>query len=230
MLAELAIEMPPPSVEIRDRETSLFLADLKLFAAAEADLDPAREPVGFEVSFGRAGDPDDEPLAQADPVAIDLGKGLTLRIAGRIDRIDRVGEATFEIVDYKTGGYWADDWKGVFGGGRRLQHALYGLAATALLKRREKQARVTAAEYYFTSARGQQERKRIPAPSPASVASVLADLRTVIASGLFIHAADASACRWCDFGHACGKDAARQAEAKHADASLAAYLKLVSHE
>ena len=52
-LRKLAVEMPPPSVEVRDRETRLFLDDLALFAEAEASLDPSRTPVGFEVSFGR---------------------------------------------------------------------------------------------------------------------------------------------------------------------------------
>ena len=36
-------------------------------------------------------DDDEEPLARAEPVEIDLGGGLTFRIAGRIDRIDKVG-------------------------------------------------------------------------------------------------------------------------------------------
>ena len=74
--------------------------------------------VGFEVSFGRPLEDDEEPLARAEPVEIDLGGGLTFRIAGRIDRIDQVGPATFEVLDYKTGGFWRDNWKGAFNGGR----------------------------------------------------------------------------------------------------------------
>ena len=222
--------MPPPSAEVRDRETRLLLDDLALFAEAEANLDPSRTPVGFEVSFGRADAVDDEPLAQADPVIIDLGRGLKLKIAGRIDRIDQVGPATFEIVDYKTGGYWADNWRGTFASGTRLQHALYGLAALELLKRQHKKAVVSGAEYYFPSAKGQQERKRIPTPSIARVGAVLADLREVIASGLFVHAPDEESCKWCDYGHACGQNAAERAEAKQADPKLAPFAKLVAHE
>src|SRR5206468_13040803 len=90
-------------------------------------------PIGCAVSFGRPLENDLEPLARAEPVAIDLGNGLTFRIAGRIDRIDKVGAASFEVLDYKTGGFWRDNWKGAFNGGRRLQHALYGLAAVELL-------------------------------------------------------------------------------------------------
>ena len=64
--------------------------------------------------------------------------GLALRVAGRMDRIDQVEPATFEILDYKTGKFWRDGWKGAFAGGARLQHALYGLAAVELLKARYK--------------------------------------------------------------------------------------------
>ena len=44
-------------------------------------------------------------------------------ISGRIDRIDKVGADSFEVLDYKTGGFWRDNWRGTFRGGRRLQHA-----------------------------------------------------------------------------------------------------------
>jgi ATP-dependent helicase/nuclease subunit B len=232
MLDDLAREMPPASVEIRDRETELFLEDLDLFINAEALLDTSRTPIGFEVSFGRADAVDDEPLAHADPVTIDVGGGRKLRIAGRIDRIDRVGPATYEIVDYKTGGFWAKDWKGTFAGGTRLQHALYGLAARDLLERIDAGARVSGAQYYFSSAKGHQERKRIDAPAAAKLQEVLSDLREVIASGTFIHARDEGACQFCRHGYACGKNARNTAATKleKGDAPLESFLRLGRHD
>jgi ATP-dependent helicase/nuclease subunit B len=230
-LAALAREMPPPSAEIHDRESRAFLDDLRLFVRAEAEAPDGRDPIGFEVSFGRADGVDDEPLAQADPVVVDLGGGLAFRLAGRIDRIDRIGRSTFEIIDYKTGRYWERDWLGTFAGGRRLQHALYGLAARELLARQDARARVAGAHYYFSSARGHQERKTIAAPSRAALGAVLGDLRQVIASGLFVHARDMeSACKWCDYGQACGRDAAARAGAKLADPALAPCVRLEGHE
>ena len=230
MLDELAVEMPPPSGEVRQRETSAFLEDLKLFVEAEEALDPGRTPVGFEVSFGRADSVDDEPLAHADPVVIKAG-GLTLRIAGRIDRIDQVGPSEFEIVDYKTGGYWAAGWKGTFAGGTRLQHALYGLAATDLLRRqRDPKAQVVGAQYYFPSSKGTQQRKQIPAPSLATTTQVLADLREVIASGLFVHSPEEDSCRFCDHGLACGRGVQERAEGKLGDAALRPFVKLTEHD
>jgi ATP-dependent helicase/nuclease subunit B len=221
--------MPPPSGEVGERETQLFLEDLALFVEAEEALHASRTPVGFEVSFGRAGHADGEALAQADPVVVDVG-GLTLRIAGRIDRIDRVAPHSFEIVDYKTGGYWKDDWRGTFAGGRRLQHALYGLAATVLLRKQDRKASVLAAEYYFSSAKGHQERKRIATPPVDQTARVLADLREVIASGLFVHAPAKDACKWCHHGLACGRKPHDRAGAKLSDETLAAFNRLAGHE
>ena len=101
-----------------------------------------------------------------------------LRIAGRMDRIDKVGKATFEVIDYKTGGYWRDGWKGVFDGGRRLQHALYGLAAVELLKAQFKNPKVEAGVYYFSTHKGRQERHAIKAPPLENVAQVMRDLRS----------------------------------------------------
>ena len=58
---------------------------------------------------------------------------------------------------------------------------------------------------------------------------VLADLRDVIASGLFVHAQSDDACKWCDFGPACGRDAAARAAAKSGDAAQLPYLRLGRH-
>jgi hypothetical protein len=249
-LAEIARDMPPPSSEVHDREGEELLADLALFVEEESRIAATRVPVGFEVAFGRArradSDPiDNEPLASADPVIIDIGDGLSFRLAGQIDRIDLLKEAgsdpkeagsldpaqIFEIIDYKTGGYWKQDYDGVFGGGTKLQHALYGLAALELLKRSHKKASVARASYVFPTHRGNAVRKEIAAPVRAKVDGVLADLRTVIASGLFLHTDDEKRCKFCDHGLACAQqDSVRQAAAKQADPVLAPVVRLGEHE
>jgi ATP-dependent helicase/nuclease subunit B len=235
-LDELRVEMPPPSDEVFERECRDVLADLELFLLEECHREVTRTPVGLEVSFGYANDEDegDEPeaLAQEEPVLVDLGEGLTLKLAGRIDRIDQIAEATFEIVDYKTGGYYAKKWaSGVFSAGSRLQHALYGLAAVQLLRRKYKGAKVARGTYYFSSAKGGKERRSIDTPSKAALTAVLADLRGVIASGTFIHAADKEACTFCDLGAACGAtDALKRVETKTLDGLLAARRKLQTHD
>jgi ATP-dependent helicase/nuclease subunit B len=227
-LAQIEEEMPAPTPEILERETTDFLDDVRLFVEAETQ-DGATKAVGLEVSFGRPLDGDEEPLARPEPVAISLGHGLTLRIAGRIDRIDEVGEATFEVLDYKTGGYWRDTWKGIFAGGHRLQHALYGLAALELLKASHKKPKVRGGVYYFSSHKGRGERVVIEAPALAMVGAVLADLREVITSGHFTRTGDERNCRYCNFVDACGGRANAQAEIKLADVKGDAFRRLASH-
>lgn len=228
VLDRLHREMPAATAEILARETRDFLADVELFLEAESDAADV-EPIGFEVSFGRPLGEGEEELARAEPVQIDLGGGLTFSIAGRIDRIDRLRGSEFQVLDYKTGGFWRDEWKGVFAGGRRLQHALYGLAAVELLKTRYKNPKVTQAVYYFPSHKGRRERVKIPAPSRAQTAAVLADIRRLIVDGIFVHASDDKACKFCDYTAACGTGMHEQAAKKLGDSKLIAFGRLAAH-
>jgi ATP-dependent helicase/nuclease subunit B len=226
-LAELQREMPAATLEILERESKDFLADVELFLDAEC-RNAISTPIGFEVSFGRPLDNALEPLARAEAVDIDLGGGVTFRIAGRIDRIDQVGDA-FEVLDYKTGGFWRDKWTGTFDGGRRLQHALYGLAAVELLRSQYTSPTVTAGTYYFSSHKGRRERVRIPAPESAAIAKVLGDIRELIVQGGFVHTPKKEDCRFCDYTAVCGEDVHTQAKAKLQDSRLTAYGRLAAH-
>jgi ATP-dependent helicase/nuclease subunit B len=229
VLDRLNREMPAATAEILDRETRDFLADVDLFLEVEADSRGA-DPIGLEVSFGRAIEDDAEDLAREAAVEIDLGGGRRLHYAGRIDRIDRIGPSEFQIVDYKTGGFWRPEWRGIFKGGRRLQHALYGLAAVELLRARHRAPKVTKAIYYFSSHKGRGERVVIPAPSRRALVAVLGDLRDVIASGAFVHASDESACRFCDYAAACEPAVLEQAANKAGDPALAPFVRLAAHD
>ena len=228
-LTALHHEMPAATTEILERETREFLADVELFLDAESEPSHS-EAVALEVSFGYPLNGSAEPLADAEPVEIDLGEGLRFRIGGRIDRINRVGADRFEIVDYKTGGYWPDKWKGTFDRGRRLQHALYGLAAAELLRRRYPKARVTGGVYVFPTHKGERHRVPIAAPPLATTAAVLADLRALILAGGFVHATDEGSCRFCEYKVACGRGVHEQAERKAGDPALAALGRLSAHE
>lgn len=227
-LGTLNKEMPAATAEILERESKDFLADVELFLEAESG-DSTSTPIGFEVSFGRPLDDESEPLARSEPVEVDLGEGITLRIAGRIDRIDKVGATSFEVLDYKTGGFWRDSWQGLFNGGRRLQHALYGLAAVELLKARYKNPEVTAGIYYFSSHKGRQERVSIQSPANVAIAGILGDLRDLIIKGQFIRTPDENNCRFCDYAAACGGEVNRQAEQKLPDSKLGAYRRMTEH-
>jgi hypothetical protein len=229
-LQELRVECPPPSDVVFDRERADFLRDVDLFLDFEFRRADS-VPVAFEVSFGRGPD-EEEPLAQAGPVTIALGQGQAFQLRGTIDRIDRLPDGSYEVIDYKTGRYDRTKYNGVFGGGAVLQHALYGVAAAALLRKLEKKPRVARGVYEFPSAKGGGERIPIDPPKPGALVEVLSDLFDVIAQGAFVPADDNDACRFCDFTRAC-RMPVEQAKAKLENAKntrLAAYLKLRSHE
>jgi CRISPR/Cas system-associated exonuclease Cas4 (RecB family) len=224
--------MPPPSPEVFDRERREFVRDVELFLKHESER-TGSEPVGLEVSFGRSYEAgDSEPLARPEPVSIPLGKGRTLLLTGRIDRIDRTAPSRYEVIDYKAGRYWPDKWKGTFAAGTRLQHALYGIAAAELLKRTDPKAKVERGVYLFTSARGGMHPVSISDPGASKIAEVLEDLLAVISSGAFVHTDDGDDCRYCDFGPACGPGAPARAAVKRAnpgESHLESMRRLAAH-
>lgn len=230
-LEELREEMPPPSDEVFTRESRDFLDDLDAFIEAECEGRHGEDPVGFEVAFGFPLEDKEgkEPLASEEPVAVDLGDKRRIVLHGRIDRINRVAPGQYEVIDYKTGGYWPDDWQGEFAGGTRLQHALYGVAAASLLKRTDPKAGVVQGIYVFPAVKGYRHQKRIDAPSKAKLASLLRDLADVIGKGAFAPADGEGACRWCDFTAACHATDVTRAASKRdnpANAVLEPYRRL----
>jgi ATP-dependent helicase/nuclease subunit B len=223
--------VPPPSDGVFEREAHELQNDLALFLKFEAEDCAHRRPLGFEVAFGGA--TQGEALGRREPVTIDLGNGLRFRLRGRIDRIDRLADGSYEVVDYKTGrAYLTGGLAARFAGGRQLQHALYALAAAELLREQDGQARVVGA-YYFPTTRGRRERSARPAATRAATAAVLQDLFDVLAAGAFVHSPDEDDCRYCELDRACGPGAAERAETKldkGANDVLDAYRRLRDHE
>lgn len=224
--------VPPPSDGVFDREARELQTDLALFLKFEAEDHRGRQPLGFEVAFGGA--TEGEALGRREPVTIDLGDGLRFRLRGRMDRIDRLADGTYEVVDYKTGSaFLPGGLDATFAGGRQLQHALYALAAAELLRERDGQARVVGS-YYFPTTRGRRERQMRPASSQAKAAAVLRDLFDLLGAGAFVHSPHQDEdCRFCEYGRACGPGAAERAETKidnGANDALEAYRRLSAHE
>jgi ATP-dependent helicase/nuclease subunit B len=230
-LAELRALIPPPSESVYAREADEFLRDLALFLRLEAGARD-RVPVGLEISFGKD-DSQGEPLARVEPVPVDLGGALRFLLRGRIDRLDRLPDGSYEVVDYKTGRPWLPGGlRATFAGGRQLQHALYAIAGVQLLQREDPRARVTLSSYYFPTARGSGRRVPRPQGDSAPVAAVLRDLFDLLAGGTFLHTANPDDCKYCEFQRACGSNPVPRAQAKLANAAntmLDAYRRLEAH-
>ena len=95
------------------------------------DFEAPLAPELFEVSFGRG----DEPPPSTDQPLESTRRGKTVRISGRIDRIDTgivAGHTVFNVLDYKTGGSIGLTPESIRAG-TTLQLPLYAIAAMELL-------------------------------------------------------------------------------------------------
>jgi ATP-dependent helicase/nuclease subunit B len=236
-LRQLRDEMPPPSDEVFDREANEFMHDLELFMTGQRN-EHGVEGIGFEVAFGigpsTAKEDSIEPLSNIEPVAIKLRPGRVIRLRGRIDRINRLADGSYEIVDYKTGKFWRKGLKGMFAQGTRLQHALYSIAAQWLLTARgKKNAEIRHAAYLFPTERGWYQRFDIPQDGGKKVLGVLNDLCDVIEAGAFVHADESESCKWCEFSAACGRepfDCSATKLSSPATVVLGSFRRLKEHE
>jgi ATP-dependent helicase/nuclease subunit B len=230
VLARLRDEMPPPSDTVYDRERDDFLNDLDLFVQQQARR--ASRGIGFEVAFGMDDEGRDVAWGQADPIVIDLGAGRRLRVRGSIDRIDQLDDGAFEVIDYKTGSYYAPAYAGTFAGATRLQHAIYALAAEQALASRHPGARVVRSTYWFPSARGRQAQKTTDDNTATRTVDVLRDVCDTLAAGAFLQADGTESCKFCDFNRLCGHEPFARAKRKlahPANVTLSAILRMRRH-
>ncbi|MCC6863000.1 MAG: PD-(D/E)XK nuclease family protein [Bryobacterales bacterium] len=228
VIEETRRRIPPPSEGVYTREVHQFRRDLDLFLNTELEQ-MNRTPVALELAFGYDVENDPEPLATADPVPVNVGDGLRIWLRGRIDRIDRLTDGRYEVIDYKTGRLYRDRYSGTFARGTLLQHALYSRAARELLRRIDPEPRLAGSTYYFITERG--EANRVCFPADLDVSTVLRDLAEAIADGTFPQAIDDRGCGRCDYHRACAKNGVAEAAAKleSGDRALAAYRRLVAH-
>jgi RecB family exonuclease len=223
-MAEEALEglvagTPPRFTLLWQREKRKFHETVRAWLEREAAAAARSTPLHFELSFGMGNAPDDEEPHDPEPLAIDLGDGRTLRVSGRIDRIDR-REDGLVLRDYKTGRAPRDDG-GVFRGGRQLQIPFYVLAAAKLLPGE----RVVDAFLDYVDGGRQVAFRPELAGSPA-FRDLLRRLVDLVARGVFVQ--EPTACDWCDFTAVCGPKALlqRRQGIKVRERPLQEYLRL----
>ncbi len=206
-LVELRAQMPPASEALYGEEVEALRGDLRKFLRQEEKL-TGHTPVALEVTFGMT-DNEGEALDRDEPVALELGAAGILKLRGRIDRIDRLADGTYEVIDYKTGAKPPHKPKAFFAQGRQLQHALYSLVAEELVG-----GRVSGSAYSFPSERAHQDRFFLDPPDRTQLFALVGELLTLVETGAFTHTGDVNQCKWCDFKHACHASSERQATLK----------------
>lgn len=186
-----------------ERHWGRIEAVARLFLQDEESHCREREPAFFELAFGIPGE------GMEETVEISLEGGVTFRLRGRIDRVDRVGEGAYEIWDYKTGSAGAFQEPKAYERGRVLQHALYALAGERVLKRiLGADVRVVKSGYFFASPKGDGERISRTPGEWGSLGVVLRLLFEMLKGGVFPAGCEKKLCGFCDYRAVCGGEEA----------------------
>jgi RecB family exonuclease len=195
-LAALVAGSPPRYAALWDRERARFRQAVLDWFNRERAVQGRAIPAHFEVAFGLTRGTETEEPHSPEPLEIDLQDGRTLRVSGKIDRIDRRPDGTLSLRDYKTGRAPKDDG-GLFRGDRQLQIPFYILAAARLLPDQP------VVEAFLDYVDGGRRVSVDPAVVRSqSFGALLRGLVDAIAEGLFVQ--EPNACDWCDYQAVCG--------------------------
>ena len=215
LIARRKEEIPPPSEGIFESERRDILETLAIFMAAEEKREEKGEPIEFELEIERQ--------------EIGLGGGRSFLLGGFIDRVDRLGQDTYRILDYKTGSPSDFEELVEFGHGQKIQHALYAVAFERMLPpaRGGATPRVTRSGYLFPSRRGEGLERIIKDFDRDRLRSLLNDLLGLLEKGYFMAGPEAK-CKYCDYASVCGGDAPKRSGRKRKGSSeaLEAYDRL----
>jgi ATP-dependent helicase/nuclease subunit B len=176
----------------------------QIFLQEEALLCQTCTPLCCEAAIGMFQDSEATPLDTEEPVSFRLPHGKSIRVRGRIDRIDELAHAkakVFKIWDYKTGSAWGYDRNDPFLQGRRVQAALYcALVQERLRQTHSKNASVEAFGYFFPSVREHGERIVWAADQLAAGRDIIAALVEMLRTGCFPFTNKPDDVRFSDYG------------------------------
>ncbi|MBM4034924.1 MAG: hypothetical protein FJ291_24540 [Planctomycetes bacterium] len=215
-----------PALWALERET--LERDLRRFVEDEARDPSGYLPTHFEAVFGsRRGHDAEEELWREEGVDIPLGGPATLRITGRMDRIDLTPDGKRgRVIDYKSGKRPKGLGDNAFAGGTALQLPLYLKAAAALLPT----ATFEAALYRFVTAAGEYRSIQFTRDEivnrEADLTAILGTIAEGIRSGRFFAGLAAGPCEFCDFKSVCGTASAALSEMKASDPAVEPFLKM----
>ncbi len=190
-----------------------LLADLKDVVDGVLD-DSEWTPFEFEAVLGAEGG-----------MAFPLDSGVSLRLRGRVDRVDVSSDGkSYRVIDYKTGSSNGFLKSGGYYGGRKIQLPLY-LWAT---RDRFPSRRGIMGVYDFITAKGGYKkflfREEDPEKMESTLRNILGTVAHGVAEGSFPSAANE--CEFCDFKALCGTGMKARAERKKEDLRAAAYYAL----
>ena len=211
-----------------------MLSDLDRFLEEDAKLRSKHDvsPHNVESAFGF---PEDEDHSTLESVEWSSAKTGTLRLRGKVDRIDLSPSGdTALVLDYKTGGTssYANMNRDPLQRGKLLQLPVYGLAARQLLGERV-DVRVA---YWFVTEKGKFATRP---PTPKTLEEMLDAFSDVVGAitdgigGRLFPAnpgRDGGNCRHCEFKNLCPTRREWHWRRKRDDPRLSAYVAMADEE
>ena len=185
-----------------EKTCEIFLRNEEEFCQSTGSV-----PWILEASIG-LGDSPVSKIDTADPVAITLSDGRSIKVGGRIDRVDQIGGSdsmNFSIWDYKSGSAWAFDRNDPFKQGRKLQPFLYaGMLRHRIVSEVGADAKVNYFGYFFPSPKEKGLRLHWTSGQLAGGDAILSHICDAISAGAFIATNEASDCKFCEYNSVCG--------------------------
>jgi ATP-dependent helicase/nuclease subunit B len=194
---------PPPSEDAFLEQRRELEQAARIFLREEERFSD-RVPLYLEVSIGLKPYGNGSALDTIQPVRVNLPNGKTIRVRGRIDRIDEA-EDGFCIVDYKSGNPQKYEDPDPFRDGRILQHALYIDICRAVLQEKHGPAsRVLKFEYLFPGRAGQGLRLSYTPDELSEFKTLMQHMTGWMAAGSFLPTDRRDDCTFCDYVGVCG--------------------------
>lgn len=209
-LEEYRTKVPSPNETVYERERNEFQSILRLFMSVELKREENCQPAYLEASIGLRIGPDADDIETEEPVALQLAPDKTIRVRGKVDRIDRVGDSDslrFEIRDYKTGSTWKYDKEDPLWQGRVLQPYIYLQMVNKRL-REEVSARARATRFHYLFLSDKEKGAEITGDVRgryAGAGSIVQKLCRLMADGCFLATTTpGDDCTSCDYSPICG--------------------------
>lgn len=202
IIQEYRKKIPPPSEAIFAQESKLLHKAADIFLKTEETRCEKYSPAFFEFAFGS----EDAGPDLRKPVKLSLGREKSFNLSGRIDRIDKITEHEFAVIDYKTGSAYNYKNNVYFNKGKNIQHAVYAIAAETLLRtlQKDKKLSVTLSGYLFPTEK-ETGRLLLYERNDTQLKQLLELLFDIIRTGIFIPSNEKDSCTYCDYMKICGE-------------------------
>ncbi len=203
-------QVPPPDLLVFRLEKEEMLQGLEVYyyMLEEKHRSGASLPLYSEIPFGMgSAEVQAAGIGQAEPVEIKLPSGLTFKLRGKIDLVEKaVKGGPYQIWDYKTGGTWGYSDREFCKAGQQVQHLLYSIAAESILGASQGQGpvKIDRAGYLFPTDKGEgriiarsQNRRDVGLQAVEKILELMG-------AGVFCSSSADTYCKYCDYTTVCG--------------------------